>query len=45
MKSQLSGVMALLRATPNSNRKFFWMLYERAYGKQKTFDFGEEPHE
>jgi hypothetical protein len=41
-KSQLSGVMALLRATPDNNRHFFWTLYERAYGKQKSFDFGDE---
>lgn len=42
-KSQLSGVMALLRATPDNNRQFFWTLYERAYGRQKSFDFGDEP--
>lgn len=41
-KSQLSGVMALLRATPDNNRQFFWTLYDRAYGKQKSFDFGDD---
>lgn len=41
-KSQLAGVMALLRATPDNNRNFFWTLYNRAYGKQRQFDFGED---
>ena len=41
-KSQLSGVMALLRATPDNNKHFFWTLYERAYGKQTKFNFGDE---
>ncbi len=41
-KSQLAGVMALLRATPDNNRQFFWSLYNRAYGRQKEFDFAED---
>lgn len=41
-KSQLAGVMALLRATPDNNRQFFWTLYERAYGRQKQFDLGDD---
>ncbi len=41
-KSQLSGVMALLRATPDNNRQFFWTLYERAYGRQKQLDLGDD---
>jgi hypothetical protein len=38
----VSGVMALLRATPSNNRKFFWRLYQSAYGRQRTMDLGDE---
>jgi hypothetical protein len=35
-KTQLAGVMALLRAS--TNKKMFWDLFERAYGGQLTLD-------
>ena|SRR5688572_20526047 len=38
-RSQLAGVMALLRASPN--KRVFKSLFERAYGHQKRFDFAE----
>jgi hypothetical protein len=38
-KGQLAGVMALLRASPN--KRVFMSLFERAYGKQKRFEFAE----
>ena len=41
-KGQLSGVMALLRATPYNKREFFWSLDNRAYGRQGTFDLGDD---
>lgn len=41
-KALLSGVMALLRATPSGNKDFFWRLYRRSYGGEPSFDLGEE---
>jgi hypothetical protein len=41
-KAQLSGTMALLRATPDNNRKMFLRLFERAYGKQRRLDLGDD---
>ena len=43
-RSQLAGVMALLRASPN--KRVFMSLFERAYGHQKRFDFADaEPND
>jgi hypothetical protein len=41
-KGQLSGTMALLRATPDNDRRMFLRLFDRAYGKQKRLDLGDE---
>jgi hypothetical protein len=40
-KAQLSGVMALLRASPN--KRVFMSLFERAYGRQGRLDLGDLP--
>jgi hypothetical protein len=36
----LSGVMALLRASPN--KRVFMSLFQRAYGKQQRLDLGDD---
>lgn len=41
-KSLLSGVMALLRATPSGRKDYFWRLYKRSYGDQQSFDLGDD---
>jgi len=40
-RGQLSGVMALLRASPN--KRVFESLFERAYGRQEKVRFGTLP--
>ena len=40
-KTQLAGVMALLRASPSNNPKAFMSLFRRAYGDQYELDFDE----
>lgn len=44
-RTQMAGVMALLRATPSNNRQFFWRLFERAYGKQMRLALGDDEGE
>jgi hypothetical protein len=39
-RGQLSGVMALLRASPN--KRVFMSLFQRAYGKQQRLDLGDD---
>ena len=41
-QGQLSGVMALLRASPSANPKAFERLFRRAYGDQLELDLDEE---
>jgi hypothetical protein len=41
-KGQLAGTMALLRATPDNDRQMFTRLFDRAYGKQKRLELGDE---
>ena len=41
-KGQLSGTMALLRASPSANPKAFENLFKRAYGNQYELDFGDD---
>lgn len=40
-KSQLAGVMALLRASPSANPRAFESLFKRAYGDQYELDLGD----
>lgn len=41
-QGQLSGVMALLRATPSNNPSMFNALFKRAYGDQFELDLDED---
>jgi hypothetical protein len=40
LKAHVSGVMALLRASPN--KRVFILLFERAYGRQGRLDLGDD---
>ena len=40
-KTQLAGVMALLRASPSNNPKAFMTLFKRAYGDQYELDLDD----
>ncbi len=42
LSGQLSGVMALLRASPSNNPKAFLTLFKRSYGDQYELDLDEE---
>ena len=41
-RALISGVTALLRATPDNNKRNFWRLFERAYGKQMRLEIDDD---